>query len=157
MNILDKAYDMLRLYGAVNGLTPIVYRMGGDLDGSPKGLDCSAFAARCCGHRKYDPISKLWFGTDRIYADALSTTGHRRWVQIDQPEPGCIGVYPGRRILGIGLRAGHVWIVESVARQTVIDCSSSGKGIRLRHKPEWFAKDAKGNGKPIIFARYVGP
>ncbi len=128
-----------------------VYRMGADLNGSPIGCDCSAFVARCCGQRKFD--GAVWWNTDRIYDDA--TGANKRWRQIPAPVPGCIGVYPGRSVSG-RRRAGHVWVVENPATFTTIECSSSGKGINRMKRPGWFVPAAKGNGKLIVWAEFVG-
>jgi hypothetical protein len=128
--------------------------MGADLDGNPIGCDCSAFVARCCGQRKKD-ADGLWWNTDRIYGDAKKGGDHKRWRQIDAPYPGCIGVYPGKTIDGTR-HAGHVWVVDDPAKRTTIECSSSGKGIAGRRRPAWFKPGATGNGKPIIWAEFVG-
>lgn len=130
-----------------------VYRMGADLDGDPVGCDCSAFVARCCGQRKAQ--GGVWFNTDRIYDDALKASGNVRWRQIAAPVPGCIGVYPGKMHNGNRV-AGHVWVVADVAKCGSIECSSSGKGIARRTRVAWFGRGALGNGRPIIWAEFVG-
>lgn len=148
--VLARAQDFLARYGG-----KVQYRMGDD-DLEPTddrerdgvGIDCSAFVARCQGLRKKDAKGR-WWGTDRIYDDTCGP--HERWRQIDAPKPGCIGVYPGRVVNG-KRRAGHVWIVEDVARRLTIEASSSGKGIARRHRPNWFQPGATGNGRPIIWA-----
>lgn len=145
--VLVNAQALLAEYGG-----KVAYRMGADLDGSPMGCDCSAFVARCCGQRKND--GGVWYNTDRIHDDAHSGP-HKRWRQIDAPVPGCIGVYPGKTHNGNRV-AGHVWIVEDVAACKTIECSSSGKGVARRTRVAWFAKGALGNGRPIIWAEFVG-
>ena len=145
--VLANAQALLAEYGG-----RVVYRMGADLDGSPIGCDCSAFVARCCGQRKN--ANGTWYNTDRIHDDAHSGP-HTRWRQIDAPVPGCIGVYPGKTRNGNRV-AGHVWVVEDVAGCRTIECSSSGKGIARRTRVAWFAKGALGNGRPIVWAEFVG-
>ncbi len=153
--IWGNAKRILHLWGPPNPGEPprCKYRLGADLDGDPIGCDCSAFAARACGQRKFDPKTGLWWATDRIYDDALK--GHARWRKIDAPYPGCIGVYPGKTVKGKRV-SGHVWIVDDPAKCTTIECSSSGKGIAGRHRPAWFKPGATGNGRPIIWAEFVG-
>lgn len=152
--LLQEALVLLASWGPQSpGAAPrCVYRMGADLDGNPIGCDCSAFVARCHRGRKFD--GKRWYNTDAIYADAQAAEPCR-WRQIAEPVPGAIGVYPGRTRNG-KRTAGHVWVVEDVAACTTIESSSSGKGIARRKRPAWFAAGALGNGKPIIFAEYVG-
>jgi len=152
-DLLSRALELLREWGPQQtGADPrCCYRMGADLDGFPVGCDCSAFVARCHNGRKFDGVR--WNTTDTIYSDLQA--GHKRWRQIPAPVPGCIGVYPGRTRAG-KRTAGHVWVVENVAACTTIECSSSGKGIARRKRPAWFAAGALGNGKPILFAEYVG-
>ena len=146
MSILDRALDLLRDWGA-----KCEYRMGADLDGNPRGCDCSAFVARCCGQRKND--GGVWYNTDRIYDDAIGA--NKRWRKIAGPVPGCIGVYPGKA--GKTSRvAGHVWVVEDVAACATIECSSSGGGIARRTRAAWFGQGALGNGRRIIWAEFVG-
>lgn len=148
-----EAKRLVDLWGPVRaGESPrAVYRMGADLDGSPVGCDCSAFVARACGNRKFD--GKVWWNTDRIYDDAKGA--NKRWRQIDKPQPGCIGVYPG--VTQHGKRtAGHVWVVDDPTLCTTFECSSSGKGIASRRRPQWFKPGATGNGKPVIWAEFVG-
>lgn len=126
--------------------------MGGDMDGQPIGCDCSAFVARCCRQRKVQ--AGVWWNTDRIYDDALK--GHnKRWKQIPAPRPGCIGVYPGRTVDGKRV-AGHVWVVDDPELGTTFECSSSGKGVNTRKRAAWFKPGATGNGRPIIWAEFVG-
>jgi len=152
--LLAEARALLDAWGPqAPGAAPrCCYRMGADLDGTPIGCDCSAFVARCHRGRKYD--GKRWYNTDLIYADATAAEP-RRWRQIAEPVPGCIGVYPGRTRDG-KRTAGHVWVVEDVAACTTIECSSSGKGIARKKRTAWFGRGALGNGKPILFAVYVG-
>lgn len=145
--ILQRASELLAQHGG-----KVVYRMGGDMDGDPIGCDCSAFVARCCNQRKAD-AKGLWWNTDRIYDDAKGP--HVRWQQIDKPEPGCIGVYPGCVVNG-KRRAGHVWVVRDVAACSTVECCSSKNGIASVKRPAWFAAGALGNGRPIIWARFVG-
>lgn len=154
MNILDKAKELLAKYGPpAKGKPPLVaYRMGADLDGDPLACDCSAFVARCCSHRKFD--GKLYWNTDRIYGDAVS--GHQRWESVRTPRPGDIGVYPGKFKGGKRIAAGHVWVVLDPEACTTIECSSSGKGICSQTRKRWFQPGAMGNGKPILWARFVG-
>lgn len=153
--IWGNAKRILSLWGppSPGELPRCKYRGGADLDGDPIGCDCSAFAARCCGQRKFDPKTGFWWGTDRIYDDALK--GHARWRKIDAPRPGCIGVYPAKMVAGKRV-SGHVWVVDDPAKRTTIECSSSGKGIAGRRRPAWFKPGATGNGKPIIWAEFVG-
>lgn len=148
IDVLQTAKDLLAKWGGGKA----VYRMGADLDGDPIGCDCSAFAARCCGQRKYD--GHVWWATDRIYDDANSANPVR-WQKIAVPEPGCIGVYPGKVVAGTR-HAGHVWIVADVAKGTTIECSSSGGGIASKMRSSWFRAGALGNGRPIIWARFIG-
>lgn len=132
--------------------TKQVYRMGADFDGTPPGCDCSAFVARCCGNRKAD--GGVWYNTDRIYDDAHSGP-HKRWRQVESPEPGDIGVYPGATHNG-KRTAGHVWVVRDPAKALTVECCSSSKGIASRTRVAWFNKGALGNGRPVIWARFVG-
>jgi len=152
-SLLPRALELLKEWGpqTPDAAPRCVYRMGADLDGFPVGCDCSAFVARCHGGRKFD--GSRWYNTDAIYTDAQ--TANKRWRQIPAPVPGCIGVYPGRTRNG-KRTAGHVWVVEDVAACMTIESSSSGKGIARRKRPAWFAVGAVGNGKPILFAAYVG-
>lgn len=146
--VLAQADELLALYGG-----KVAYRMGADLDGSPLGCDCSAFVARCCKQRKAE--GGVWYNTDRIYDDATKGP-HKRWCQIAAPVPGCIGVYPGRTN-GKGERtAGHVWVVADPAKAKTIECSSSGGGIAGRVRAAWFGAGALGNGRPIVWAEFVG-
>jgi len=147
--VLEQALAMLAQWGG-----KVVYRMGADLDGNPLGCDCSAFAARACGQRKYD--GKVWWNTDRIYDDALKASGNMRWRQIPHPVPGCIGVYPGKSKPGGGRVAGHVWIVEDVAACRTIECCSRGKGIARMTRTAWFGRGALGNSRPIVWAEFIG-
>lgn len=152
--LLQEALVLLASWGPQSpGAAPrCVYRMGADLDGNPIGCDCSAFVARCHRGRKFD--GRRWYNTDAIYADAQAAEP-RRWRQIAEPVPGAIGVYPGR--VRNGKRtAGHVWVIEDVPTCTTIECCSSGKGIKRMKRPAWFARGAVGNGKPILFAEYIG-
>lgn len=152
--ILKNALELLEKWGPTTVSPPrCMYRMGADLNGNPIGCDCSAFVARCCGQRKFDPVTGFWWGTDRIYDDALK--GHARWRKIDAPRPGCIGVYPGKMVAGKRV-SGHVWVVENPATFTTIECSSSGKGINRMKRPGWFVPAAKGNQKLIVWAEFVG-
>lgn len=159
MNILSKAQELLAKYGPpAPGQPPVVaYRMGADLDGPedklPLACDCSAFVARCCSQRKMDARAR-WWGTDRIYDDAMGK--HERWRQIAGPVPGCIGVYPGKFVKGKKVAAGHVWVVADPAKASTIECSSTGKGIAARRRAGWFLPGATGNGRPIIWAEFVG-
>jgi len=132
----------------------VAYRMGADLDGNPLGCDCSAFVARACGQRRFD--GNVWWNTDRIYDDALKPAGNNRWRQISAPVPGCIGIYPGKSKPGGGRVAGHVWIVDDVAACKTIECCSRGGGIARMTRTAWFGRGALGNGRPIIFAEFVG-
>lgn len=152
-SILEKAQELLAIYGPPSpGAAPrIAYRMGADLDGIPLACDCSAFAARCCGQRKFD--GKLYYNTDRIWDDAQGP--RKRWRQIPAPAPGCIGVYPGKTVAG-KRHAGHVWVVADPATARTIECSDSGKGIAAKKRPAWFKPGATGNGRPIIWAEFVG-
>ncbi len=145
--VLQLAVALLHQHGG-----KVVYRKGADLDGDPIGCDCSAFLARCCGQRKEDSRG-LWWNTDRIYGDAQG--GHVRWQQIAAPEPGCIGVWPGRTVRG-KRRSGHVFVVRDVAAALTVECCDTGHGIAAMHRLAWFAKGALGNGRPIIWARFVG-
>lgn len=153
VNILDKAKELLTKYGPPEKGKPptVAYRMGADLDGDPLACDCSAFVARCCSQRKFD--GKLWWATDRIWDDAQGE--HKRWRQIPKPVPGCIGVYPGKTVKG-KRTAGHVWVVNDPGDYSTIECSSSGHGIAKMWRPSWFLNGATGNGKPIIWAEFVG-
>jgi hypothetical protein len=146
MSILPRALELFEKYHG-----KVVYRMGADLDGSPMGCDCSAFVARCCGQRKFD--GRLWWNTDRIYADAKQ--GHVRWREIENPVPGCIGVYPGTTFKGKRV-AGHVWVVADTSTAQTVECSSSGKGIAKQQRGKWFQMGAQANGKPIVWAEFVG-
>lgn len=142
--VLENARSLLARFG---GKVP--YKLGPKAKGWPHDCDCSLFAALCTGLRKVDPATGLWWNTDRIYTDAVLGTC-ARWRQIAAPTPGCIGVYPGKPGQK-GRIAGHVWIVEDPARASTIECSSSGKGIGRRLRPQFFKAGAKGNGKPIIW------
>jgi cell wall-associated NlpC family hydrolase len=147
VEVLANAKALLAEFGG-----KVCYRMGADFDGDPLGCDCSAFVARCCGQRKN--AGGVWFNTDRIYDDAHGGP-HVRWRQVERPEPGDIGVYPGRSSNGNRI-AGHVWIVLDPGLANTIECCSSGKGIAKRRRDGWFAAGALGNGRPIIWARFVG-
>jgi hypothetical protein len=146
--VLATAQELVQLHGG-----KVVYRMGADLDGNPIGCDCSAFVARCCRQRKN--ADGIWYNTDRIYDDAIKPSGNARWRRIDVPVPGCIGVYPGKTRNGNRI-AGHVWIVQDPARCLTLECSSSGKGIAGRVRAAWFTAGALGNGRPIIWAKFIG-
>ena len=148
LEVLANAEALLAQYGG-----KIVYQMGGDFNGTPLGCDCSAFAARVCGQRK-EGQTKIGYNTDHIYDDAHKGP-HQRWRQIEAPELGCIGVYPGKTHNG-KRTAGHVWVVRDVTLSLTIECCSSGKGIVSKARPQWFGRGALGNGRPIIWARFVG-
>jgi hypothetical protein len=141
--VISNAFALLERYQC-----RVVYRMGGDLDGDPVGLDCSAFAARCSGQRKYDPQTKLWWNTDRIYADA--TGAQTRYRKLDAPARGCFGVYPGITVGG-KRKAGHVFVVESVEHCATIECASSIATVSRLRRPAWFAPAATGNGRRIVW------
>lgn len=132
------------------------YTLGGDDDDTDgdgiDGIDCSAFAERCAGRRKYD--GRLWWNSDRIYADAR--IAHRRWEQIAAPIAGCIGVYPGRSVLG-KRTPGHVFVVHNVRCCATIEASGMAQTVTVLRRPAWFAPGAKGNGQPIVWAVAVDP
>lgn len=123
------------------GKTP--YKMGGA--SWETGMDCSEFAARCVGRKKFD--GRKYWNTDAIYHDAL--TKQTCWMSIPKPVPGCLGVYGGRMANG-KRRAGHVWIVEDVEGGGTIECCS-GYGVCRRVRKSWFAPNATGNGWPILW------
>jgi hypothetical protein len=152
--VLEKAMELCRKLGPQEvWLDPVcAYAMGGDATGTPPTGDCSWFAAASCGQSKVDAAGN-WYGTDRIYDDAQGA--HKRWRQIPAPVPGCIGVYPGKTLLGKRY-AGHVWIVVDPKRAVTIECSSTGLGVNSLRRPQWFKPGATGNGLPVIWAEFVG-
>lgn len=117
------------------------------------GIDCSAFAERCAGRRKFD--GRLWWNTDRIYADALGSD-NVRWHAIRRPINGCVGVYPGKIVNG-KRRAGHVFVVRNVETCATIESSSMARTVTVLRRPDWFVAGARGNGKSIVWAVPVNP
>lgn len=86
-----------------------------------KACDCSGFVSWVLQVQRFATwrIGATWFETSRIWKDA---TGPHRWFErLDDPEVGCIVVYPDR-----GERQGHMGIVTRVGSASdfdVVDCS----------------------------------
>lgn len=91
--------------------------------------DCSGFIAWVLGiSRVPKPGRQWWLETTNIYRDA--TSGKRStFVQIPHPVPGCLVVYPDRKVLGVH-REGHIGVVTRVldGRIWTVDCSASDGG-----------------------------
>jgi hypothetical protein len=82
--------------------------------------DCSGFVSWVMQVQRFAPWRKgvVWFETTNIWRDA---TGPQRWFEpLDEPEVGCMVVYPDR-----GNGQGHIGVVTSVGptRFDVVDCS----------------------------------
>lgn len=82
-------------------------------------LDCSGFIASVLGRsRKPQPDFAYWLSTDSIWTDCAGK--QKLFVEISQPEPGCLVVYPDS-----DGRQGHVGIVTDIDNKFQgIDCSS---------------------------------
>ena len=142
--LLDRAHYWVKMY------PDITYRMGGERVESNGVLDCSAFIWNVLGLKKKDR------NTDWILKDA--TTKQTFFKQIDTPIPGCIAVYgtAWERIklpdgtVKVKRHSGHVGIVSSPSKFTVIDCSSSEGGIREHIQKVLFVGPKYGN-RDVVF------
>lgn len=87
--------------------------------------DCSGFVAWVLEiSRKPKASRPYWIETTAIYKDA--TGKQTAFVRLDKPEPGCIVVYPDRKVMGVG-KQGHTGVVTQVwpdGKIQGIDCSS---------------------------------
>lgn len=131
MDLIEKARK------AIGKNTPYVLGAGGyhpeqPLPGGPGGCDCSGFIAWLIGISRDNRKGQVkgfpaWFSTDSIYADAV---GKRLLVErIPFPEAGCFAVYPDHKGADGKPKQGHVALVVDPKARTIIDCSSSHKGI----------------------------
>ena len=125
----------------------IRYEMGADdLTEPGLALDCSAFACRCLGFRKFD--GKVWWNTDRVVSDAFGAQAKFRPVEPSEVQPGDVLVYSRKMNGG---KVGHICVVVDPAKQLVIECASSAGGVIQQRRPAFFAKVRNGTA---IFARY---
>lgn len=85
-----------------------------------RGCDCSAAACWIVGVDKYDPITRLWYGTDNMWGDA--TGPQRRFKRLNAATQGCLAVYPHYTRNG-KQQAGHVGLVIDPVEHLVIDCA----------------------------------
>jgi hypothetical protein len=141
-------YRILRARSAVG--RGIKYRLGSGgfepADGLPTRngyCDCTGFASWVLELDRYQadkdkPWSRAipWLETTAIYNDA--TGSQRLFKQIPAPVPGCLVVYPDRKILGVHT-SGHIALVSRVNGKVwdCIDCSSSQGGKIKEAVREW--------------------
>ncbi len=86
--------------------------------------DCSGFVAWTLQlSRKPKASRPWWIETTQIVRDASGRQSV--FVRLEQAVPGCLVVFPDRRVAGV-LRHGHAAVVTGVgATLTGVDCSSS--------------------------------
>lgn len=116
-------------------------------DWCPKLLcDCSGWVSAKLGMSRNQSDKKKpwsekipWIETTAIYNDAKGA--QLLFVPVVLPVPGCLIVYPDRKILGVR-RQGHVGLV--ISQSLAMDCAS-GRGARaIQTRPNKFWLDRGG-------------
>ena len=128
------------------------YNPGDPLPTKTGECDCSGFVSWCLGtsrHRKYG--SHSWISTSDIYKDA--TGDQVLFEKIEEPEPGCLVVYPDSKV-GRRTRQGHVALVTEVNPLRGVDCSMSSdkryKDAIREREIEFFLS------KKYVFCKIIG-
>lgn len=151
MTVLKAGIANRRLYRARSAVSRgIKYRLGSGgfepQDSLPTRngyCDCSGFISWVIEISRFQadkdkPWSKVlpWIETTAIYMDAVGT--QRLFKQIPSPIPGCLAVYPDRKVLGVR-HSGHVALVSRVVKRCwfCIDCSASKSGRIVEAIREW--------------------